>query len=125
MQLFPRLMLDSARIALQTLNVTFKQVVFVLQGLQLLVERCTIPALLLICSQAVLSKDYVVTEPEHHCDGNAGSDLAANHIKALIELSEVRSGLPRASQHNLSTNSGSRVVKNKGGCLAKRNQLDI
>ena len=63
MKFFASLMFDSARIILQTFDMSIEPIVFKLQRLRLHLERMSVFALLLKGSQAVMPKDNVIA---HH-----------------------------------------------------------
>ena len=64
MQLLARLVFNRIRIALQTIYVAFEQLILSLQTMQLPLKRLETPgASAVVCRQAVLAEDNVITQP--------------------------------------------------------------
>ncbi len=90
MQALPRLALDRVRIAFEVLHVLFEPVIFLLQGVNLLMKLAILCTLLLISVQAVMSHDHVVAENERQCHrerrGNAPPHAVEKLRRARLQL---------------------------------------
>lgn len=89
-QALARLALDRVRIALEVLHVLFEPIIFLLQGVNLLMKLAILCTLLLISVQAVVSHHHVVAENEcqhnRQCRGDAPSHAEEKLRSARLQL---------------------------------------
>jgi len=82
-QAFSRLALDRVGIVFKVLHVLFEPVIFLLQGVDLLMKVAILCALLLISVQTIAAHHHVVTEDKRQYNRQRGSDAPPHTIEEI------------------------------------------
>jgi len=78
-------MLDGIRIVLQPLDMTFQQIIFLPQALQLTLQRLRILPLLLIDSKPILSEDDVIAQPNCEYSSSRRGEFSPAAVSPLVQ----------------------------------------